>query len=246
VPTADLHIHTRCSDGLGTVAQTLEYIEHRTNLEVVAITDHEDAAGGLQARELAATHGYRFEVIVGAEVTTRQGHLLALFIEQAPKSFRSAEATLEAIHSQGGLAIVPHPMSWLTRSLSRRTIDRICERDETGITFDGIELGNPSPAGRLTEAKAVKLNAERWRLPVTGGSDAHHLECIGTGWTEFEGDGVAGLREALIAGTTNVGMTAYPSARAIGLGKVALQLGWGYCATPRKMLSRRAAPVGRT
>ena len=242
MPRADLHIHTRCSDGLGTVSQTLEYIEHRTKLDVVAITDHEDAAGGLQARELAGKRGYRFEVVVGAEVTTRQGHLLALFIEQAPKSFRSMEATLEAIHSQGGIAVVPHPMSWLTRSVSERTMDRICARKEAGVTFDAIELGNPSPAGRLTEAQAARLNTERWHLPVTGSSDAHHLECIGTGWTEFEGAGAEGLRRSLIAGTSRAGVTAYPSVRTIGLGKIALQLGWGYCATPRKMLTRRAAP----
>jgi predicted metal-dependent phosphoesterase TrpH len=240
VAKADLHIHTRCSDGLGTVAQTLEYIEHHTDLDVVAITDHEDATGGLRARELAAKRGYRFEVVVGAEVTTRHGHLLALFIESAPKSFRSIEATLEAIHTQGGLALVPHPMSWLTRSISERTMDRICARAEAGITFDGIELGNPSPAGRLTTAKALRLNDERWKLPATGSSDAHHIECIGTGWTAFEGQGAQGLRDALLSGTTLACQTKYPSIRAIGVGKIALQLGWGYCATPRKMLTRRA------
>lgn len=230
---------------MGTVSQVLEYVEHRTDLDIVAITDHEDAGGGMQARELAAKRGYRFEVVVGAEVTTRQGHLLAVFIEQAPKSFRSVEATLEAIHSQGGIAVVPHPMSWLTRSISRRTLERICARNEAGVTFDAIELGNPSPAGRLTEARAAQLNAERWYLPVTGSSDAHHLKCIGTGWTEFEGAGSEGLRRALLAGTTRAGMTAYPSLKAIGLGNIALQLGWGYCATPRKMLTRRAAPAAR-
>ncbi|MGH2631895.1 MAG: PHP domain-containing protein, partial [Tepidiformaceae bacterium] len=210
---ADLHIHTRVSDGLASVEQTLEYIEHHTGLDVVAITDHEDVAGGLRARELAATRGYRFQVVVGAEITTLQGHLLALFIETTPPSFRRVESTLDMIHQQGGLAVVPHPMSWLTRSISQRTLERIAlerialERSAleqtsagqggSGQTFDAIETANPSPAGKVTRARAVAANASRWQLAETGGSDAHHLRHIGTGWTEFEGTSVAALRSAI-------------------------------------------------
>jgi len=236
VAKADLHIHTRVSDGMATIEQVLEFVEHKTNLDVIAVTDHEDAAGGLRARELAAKRGYRAEVVVGAEVTTLGGHLLALYIETAPRSFRRVESTLEAIHSQGGLAVVPHPMSWLTRSLSRRTVDRICARGEHGITFDGIETGNPSPAGRITATRAATLNKRTWHLPETGGSDAHHLLHLGTGWTEFDGRGAESLHLALTAGATTAVMTRYPSIREVGIGKTAAGLVWGYAATPRKML----------
>ena len=234
--TADLHIHTRISDGMASIEQVLEFVEHRTELDVIAVTDHEDASGGQRARELAAARGYRFEVIVGADVTTLGGHLLALYIETTPRSFRRVESTLEAIHAQDGLAVVPHPMSWLTRSLSRRTIDRICARDEPGITFDGIETGNPSPAGRITATRATTLNHRTWHLAETGGSDAHHLLHLGTGWTEFDGAGAEGLRLALSAGATTAGMTRYPSIRDVGIGRTAAGLVWGYAATPRKML----------
>lgn len=233
---ADLHIHTRCSDGLGTIEQVLAYVEERTDLDVIAVTDHEDARGGLRARELAAKRGYRFEVIPGAEITTLNGHLLGLFLEATPKSFRRVERTLEAIHARGGLAIAPHPLSWTTRSLSRRTIDRLCTAREPGVTFDAIELANPSPAGRGAQVKARELNGAAWRLPATGGSDAHHLVCIGTGWTEFPGGGAAGLRRAIVEGTATAHMSRYPSWSAVGLHRVALQLAWGYAATPRKIL----------
>ncbi|MEO9253984.1 MAG: PHP domain-containing protein, partial [Tepidiformaceae bacterium] len=172
---ADLHIHTRVSDGMASVERVLEYVQERTDLDVIAVTDHEDATGGLRARELAAKHAYRFEVVVGAEVTTMQGHLVGLFIESAPQSFRRVESALEMIHSQGGLAVIPHPMSWLTRSLSERTIERVAARAEPGIAFDAIELANPSPAGKLTGEKARRLNARRWHLAEAGSSDAHHL-----------------------------------------------------------------------
>ena len=240
---ADLHIHTRVSDGLATVEQTLDYIEHRTSLDVVAITDHEDVAGGLRAREFAARRGYRVEVVAGAEITTLQGHLLALFIETTPPSFRRVESTVEMIHQQGGLAVVPHPMSWLTRSISERTLDRVSSAAQRGgaEAFDAIETANPSPAGRLTRERALAANAARWSLAETGGSDAHHLGHIGTGWTEFEGRTAAALRSALDSASAVARMTRYPSMRAVGYPNLLLGLAWGYAATPRKLLAKSIA-----
>lgn len=233
---ADLHLHTRVSDGLASVEEVLAFVEHQTDMDVVAITDHEDVTGGLRAQELAAKHAYRFEVVPGAEITTRQGHLLALYIDRDVPSFRSVESTMEKIHGQGGIAIVPHPISWLTRSISERTLDRICGRREEGVTFDAIELSNPSPAGRRTRERALRLNVERWKLPWAGGSDAHHLPHIGTGWTEFAGASAAELKAALEAGRVHGAMSRYPHAAEVGYGRIALGLAWGYSATPRKML----------
>lgn len=237
---ADLHIHTRVSDGMATVDAVLAYVAERTDLDLIAVTDHEDVTGGLRAREAAARKGYRFEVVPGVEVTTLQGHLLGIGIEESPKSFRRVESTLDMIHSQGGVAIVPHPMSWLTRSLSERTIARICARGEAGIAFDAIETANPSPAGKIRAARAARLNETTWRLAETGSSDAHHLPHIGTGWTEFEGADFAALRTAIAGRTTRGCMTHYPSLREVGYGQVALGLVWGYAATPRKMAAGAA------
>jgi predicted metal-dependent phosphoesterase TrpH len=222
---------------MASVAALLEYVEHQTDLDVIAVTDHEDAAGGLRARELAAQCRYRFEVVPGAEITTRQGHVVGLWLERTPRSFRSVEATLEAIHAQGGVAIAPHPLSWLTRSLSMATMDRIQERCEPGVTFDAVELANPSPAGRLTRAKCLEANA-RWKLPGIGSSDAHHLAHVGCGWTEFDGRSAEGLKRAIQTGSTMPGMTRYPSMREVGIGQTLLGLAWGYTATPRKVFAR--------
>ena len=219
------------------VSTVLEYIEHRTDLDVVAITDHEDAYGGHAARELAAKRGYRFEVIVGAEITTIQGHLLGLFLERTPPSFRSVESTVDVIHNQGGLAIAPHPLSWLTRSLSRRTLDRLS--GDAGARLDALELANPSPAGLRTRAQAVQRNEELWHLPAVGGSDGHHLPHIATAWTEFSGTSAEELRQAVLDGKTAGRMTRYPPLAEIGFTRLALGLAWGYSATPRKMVRRR-------
>jgi predicted metal-dependent phosphoesterase TrpH len=195
VGKADLHIHTRVSDGLATVSQVLEYVEHQTDLDVIAITDHEDAGGGLLARDLAAKRGYRFEVIAGAEITSLHGHVIGLFLERTPRSFRTVESTLEMIHDQGGLAVAPHPLSRLTRSLSGRTMARIANGD--GPRFDAVELANASPAGVRPRQTVLALNESEWGLPGVGGSDAHHLAHIAAAWTNFPGSTAADLRRAI-------------------------------------------------
>jgi hypothetical protein len=91
-----------------------------------------------------------------------------------------------------------------------------------------------------TAASAEALNADILGLPVVGGSDAHHLRHIGAGWTEFCGRSAAELRAALRAGAVSGRMRGYPSLRETGLVQVIAGLGWGYTATPRKLLKRAA------
>jgi GTPase len=67
---------------------------------------------------------------------------------------------------------------------------------------DGIELRNPSYAGRVRARRAAWLNAHVLRVAETGSSDAHHAKLVGTAWTEFPGDGAAALRTAIRARTT--------------------------------------------
>src|SRR5215218_286782 len=76
---ADLHIHTTASDGAATVPELLEYVARKTDLRVIAITDHDSIASAKEAARLA--HQFGIDVIMGEEVSTADGHLLALFID---------------------------------------------------------------------------------------------------------------------------------------------------------------------
>ena len=172
---ADLQVHTSHSDGLTTPEEAVRWAE-RAGLDVLAITDHDDLRGALETREAAARIGSRVEVVTGIEITTRSGHLLALFIERPVPSFRSLAATLEAVHSQGGLCVIPHPLMPLPPSLHRRTIDRILAAPPPRGAFDAIELAGGVRIGEFLRRRARRLNAERWHLPETGGSDAHFPE----------------------------------------------------------------------
>ena len=75
---ADLHVHTDASDGMASAEEMLIRAA-RAGLDIVAVTDHDDLRGGLRAQEAAARSGSAVRVIPGVELTTRGGHLLALF-----------------------------------------------------------------------------------------------------------------------------------------------------------------------
>jgi predicted metal-dependent phosphoesterase TrpH len=191
---------------LATPAQVLEFAQH-SGLSLIAITDHDSVAGALAARELHARGRFGFDLIVGTEVTTARGvHLLALFIEQRIPSFRSLEHTFDAVASQGGICIAPHPLSPLTPSMGQRQIERLLRN---GYPLAAVETLNPSPAGRVTRAKLARLNAG-WGLAEVGGSDAHFLCRIGSAYTEYDGTSAADFRASLLVGTTRAGELPLP------------------------------------
>jgi predicted metal-dependent phosphoesterase TrpH len=201
VGKADFHMHTSLNDGTATVQEVLDYVRDRTDLDVIAITDHDRLTGSLEARERCAD--YSFQIFTGAEITTLQGHLLGLFLEKPIPMWRPLDWTIGKIHEQGGLAIAVHPFSMLTRSIGFRAFDGIMKHRSAEIYFDAVETFNPSVAGRTCAAKIQRLNRARFHLPEVGCSDSHHLEGIGTGYTTFPGKTAADLKRAIVAHQTN-------------------------------------------
>ncbi|MGH2379955.1 MAG: PHP-associated domain-containing protein [Candidatus Limnocylindria bacterium] len=199
---ADMHLHSLYSDGTASVQAVLDHVEASTDLDLIAITDHERIDGALRAREIHVAGNYSFELVVGEEITTRRGHVLALFITERIPALRPLPETLERIHDQGGIAIAAHPLAPLTPSLGTRSLLAAHEANDPRHRIDGIELMNPSAAGRARRADRARLNAEVLRLAGVGNSDAHVLEGIGTGWTWFPGSSAADYRAAVAAGTT--------------------------------------------
>lgn len=199
---ADLHIHSAAGDGVSSIEELLDHVQLRTDLDVIAITDHDEVAGGLRARDLVARGGYSFEVVTGTEITTRDGHLLALYVERRFPMLRSLEATVEEVHAAGGVCVVPHPFSWLTLSVGKRRLLGLQQKLGDGLHLDGIELFNPTIAGRVSSRLAEELNRETLNLAETGGSDAHHCQMVGSGHTLFKGSTAADLRRSIAARET--------------------------------------------
>jgi len=198
---ADVHMHSDLSDGLSSIEEILDSAE-RAGLDVIALTDHDDIRGAFEMRELAARRSSPVEVVPGAEVTTRSGHLLALWIEDEIPMFCSLAQALERIHEAGGMAIAPHPLSYLTFSIGEGALREIATDAIGARMVDAIELRNPSYAGRVRASRALWLNTHVLRVAETGSSDAHHAALVGTCWTEFPGSTAEDLRDALRARQT--------------------------------------------
>ncbi|HEY8179327.1 MAG TPA: PHP-associated domain-containing protein [Candidatus Limnocylindria bacterium] len=194
---ADMHLHTLYSDGTAAVEALLQHIETKTDLDLVAITDHERLDGALRAREIHAAGDFHFDLVVGEEITTRRGHVLALFVEERIPALRPLPETLERIHGQGGLAVAAHPLAPLTPSLGRRSLLSLHHDPDPRHQLDAIELFNPSAAGRARRLDRNRLNERILRLAAVGNSDAHILEHVGTGWTWFSGTTAAEYRQAV-------------------------------------------------
>lgn len=220
---------------MATVPEVLEYVEDFTDLDVIAITEHDTLRPAEEARELHARGNYRFEVVPGMEVTTLDGHLLALFVDEPLTSFRRIEETLAAIHEQGGLAVIPHPLSWLTRSVSARVLQRVASSEVEAVRFDGIEEYNLTPAGGVASARARRLNHERFHLAPMANSDAHFLKSIGCAVTLFDGSSAADLRVAIEAKTTSAAARIAPRISELGYRNILRQQWRGMMATPRAM-----------
>ncbi len=201
---ADLHMHTSLGDGLASVQQIFDFVENYTDLDIIAITDHDDIRGAMQALELAERRNYRFKVIPGNEITTRQGHLLALFVTREFPMLKSLEASMAAIYEAGGMAIAPHPLSWLTTSIREK---QLLITHAGKHPFHGIETFNPSYAGRVAHSRVKELNRTVLKLPEFGGSDAHALSMIGKGYTFFPGSTVEELLRAIKEHKTSAGGT---------------------------------------
>lgn len=232
---ADLHVHTAHSDGMADIPALLDYAESCTDLDVIAVTDHDDIAGALRARERWANGRYRFAFVPGVEVTTVEGHILALFVDEPVPCLRPVEETLAAVHRLGGLAVVPHPFTWLTRGLGLRHIRRVLASEREGVHFDGIEVTNGTPAGRQGAAKAKRLNDAEFSLAEVGGSDAHFLPAIGAGYTAFPGTTPDDLRRAVLERTTRGVTSRHPTLGEIGYGQALRQTYRGIMCTPRAM-----------
>lgn len=193
---ADLHIHSFYSiDGTDTVAEILEQAAYHANLDVIAIADHDDLRGALEACELAGKYGV--EAVPAMELTTLEGHVLALFIDRPIPSHRPLLETVMRIGEAGGLVIVPHPNSRLAHSLNHDDIRRVAAHPEASKVLVGIEVFTGS---LLINSQTTPLRglAHQLHLCEIAGSDAHVREMIGSGVVRFTGLSAADLRKALI------------------------------------------------
>ena len=184
---ADLHVHTTFSSDSLITPKDLVFYAVKAGLNAVAITDHNSLDGAFKiAKENS------FLIIPGMEVSSIDGHIVALNVNELIPRGLSAEETVERIHGAGGVAIACHPFAIFKGSL----------KGKVSASFDAIEVINARalPFGRsLRKAKEV---AEGFNLPCVGGTDAHYGPQIGYGYTVIEAKqmSVESALRAIVAG----------------------------------------------
>ena len=190
---ADLHIHSSHSDGLASIPDIMEYVQHKTDLKVIAITDHNTMEGALFAKSLEDL--YDFQVIVGEEVSTKSGHVIGLFLDEHIPAGLSAAETISRINEQDGVAIIPHPFSnqGIFGPFGRSGFAAAIN----DLAFHALEVYNSIPYLTWANRVAAKMFTGGQGIAATGGSDTHMLEGIGTGYTVFRGTTAEDVRTSI-------------------------------------------------
>jgi predicted metal-dependent phosphoesterase TrpH len=169
----DLHMHTDHSGDCATPVDTLIQTARDRGLGAIAITDHNEVSGALEARRLADELG-DIKVIVAEEVkTAEQGEVIGLFLEEKiPKGLTMAE-TIAEIRRQGGLVYVPHPFD---RFHSVPDYEHLLDMVEE---IDLLEVFNPRVALTSFNEEAVRF-ATKYRIVPAAGSDSHVAQGLGS------------------------------------------------------------------
>lgn len=202
---ADIHTHTRCS-GFGrysflhfpeSVTEPAKAVEaaRRKKLDVLCITDHNTIQGAVIAKKRAAG----IDVVIGEEISSADGEILALFIQEEIKPRLGAPETIDLVHDQGGVAVAAHPFSPHCPSLEKK----ICN-----LKLDGVEVFNACHRDAYTNLMAQTFSPAG--MAWLGSSDAHSIDMIGNGYTLFEGRTSEELRRSILKRKTTFGGSRTP------------------------------------
>lgn len=200
---ADLHIHSKASDGLKSPERIVDEAV-KAGLSAIAFTDHDVINGGVEARDYCLSQKYPLEVIIGSEISSKHGHIIGLDLQEQILSGKSAEYTIENIHEQGGLAIAAHPFFGIIGSLGKKKTESIMKNPNKNIYLDGFEIFNGAVHNlRVSDANILArgfYNNHRKGLGAAIGGTDLHIGLPGKVETRYNGN----IHEAILKGETSV------------------------------------------
>ncbi|WP_256687997.1 PHP domain-containing protein [Halococcus qingdaonensis] len=195
--SAELHCHSELSfDGRDPIELLLSQAD-AVGLDALAVTDHDEIDASLAAADRAADYG--LIGIPGSEVTSAAGHVLALGIHERVSAGLPFTETIERIHDQGGIAVVPHPFQ-----RSRSGVAPHITSEELA-SADAIEIYNSRLLTGRSNRRAGRF-ARSHDLPMTAGSDAHIAEMVGQAVTHVDATDhtAAGVLDGIRNGHTEI------------------------------------------
>ena len=190
----EFHCHTHASDDSLVRAKDLVQAARRKGIDRLIVTDHNTIAGARAAQALDPEL-----VIVGEEIMTTRGEILAAFVtEEVPPGLSPAE-TIQRLRQQGAFISVSHPFdNWRSGHWEEQDLLDM-------LPFvDAIEVFNSRCTFPSSNRKA-RAFAEKHNLAGTVGSDAHALFELGRSLLLLEPfEGPEGLRTVIRRGIPNV------------------------------------------
>jgi predicted metal-dependent phosphoesterase TrpH len=183
---ADLHVHTIYSHDALITPEELVFYAKKRGLTAVAVTDHDRVDGALKiAKETD------FLIIPGTEVSSRNGHILGLNVQEPIPKGLSSDETVDRIHRAGGLAIACHPFALFKGSLGKHANGK----------FDAIETINASAFPFNRSVRKAQEIANRFGISRIAGTDAHYGPAIGYAYTVIDAEpNVEAVTKALSMG----------------------------------------------
>jgi len=169
----DLHLHTIFSGDASINPKILvDSLYAHPTIKGVAITDHDTLEGYYQVRKLSTVY-QDLLIIPGVEVTTRQGDIILLGVEEKPPYMSTLESAIDFAKERAALIVIPHPYRV-------RGIGDVVENTPA----DAVEIVNPWATP--IENKLAERLAKARNLPGVGGSDAHNPSQMWTAYTEVD------------------------------------------------------------
>ncbi len=184
----DLHVHSHYSPDSKSSVDAIVKQAHAVGLDGLAITDHNTTDAFFEAQDVVQDIGLDLTIIPGVEVSTIEGHLIALGVETPPPSRMPFNDTADLVHKNGGIAVAPHPFK-----LFRNGVGSL-----KGRRLDAVEVFNSRSLIGFANYFAGR-SAARLHLGVTGGSDAHSVEMVGVAYTDVDVERGASLHDVLDA-----------------------------------------------
>src|ERR1035437_9637406 len=193
---ADLHIHPS-GDGVSAKTPTAVYAALRASgLQVAVLTDHNRIDVAREVVTRARDEGIPIVLLVGEEITTREGHLLGVGLTARVPAGLSLADAVAAVHDQGGIAVVAHPLLPTSMAASARLLIELAEGDPRQRP-DALEAMHPMAAWVPGWRRRVERLARRCGYAVVGGSSAQVGPSVGLGQPCFPGETEAALMAAI-------------------------------------------------